>query len=396
MLPLLLHASLALAQDPVDIDVVDLPADLLIPLDPVCPDAAWPGETWDDRTGETMRRRPGVAQALDAYLFPPGQGDDPERRGVRTDGFLVVHGGHLVYERYRDPYGPTTRHLAWSVTKPFVMALAGVAVRDGHLALTDTICDHLRPEFSVPDASCTVTVEHLLGMTSGFDWNEAVRGATARTSSVLAMLYGVGAADMATFAANHPLAKPPGTSKRYSSGDSVVLSAVVGAALREAYGDDFPFPALLAPLGIDDVTWERDAAGTYVGSSHLWATPRDLARFGFLLLQDGCWEGTPLLPDGWVERATSVGDPTRQATARNRGVLGWGLWLNKALPDHGWVEQSWPDLPEDLVVAEGNLGQVVAVLPSHDLVVVRTADDRDESFDLGVAVHLALDLVEDP
>ncbi|MEQ1567608.1 MAG: serine hydrolase, partial [Myxococcota bacterium] len=336
---------------------------------------------------------PEARDALEAYLFPPEvDRADPERPGVRTDGFVVVHHGAVIYERYADGYDASARHLAWSVTKTFTNALTGIAVRDGLLSLDDSICAHLS---GVPEASCAVRVRDLLEFASGWDWHETYEGGGLRTSSVLAMLYGEGQPDMATFVAGHPLRDPPGATWMYSSGDTNVLSAVVGRALRPTYGERFPWRALLDPIGAGGAVWERDGAGTYVGSSYLWATPRDLARFGLLWLDDGCWGGARVLPEGWVAASTAVNEPIRRrALARDPGdVQGRQVWLNQRLPEQGQDTLPWPDVPEGSYAAQGHWGQFVAVIPAHDLVVVRTADDRDGTFDRNRALALAIGLV---
>ena len=127
-------------------------------------------------------------------------------------------------------------------------------------------------------------------MRSGIDFNEAYEFAPL-FSSVLAMLYTRGRADMAAFAAAQPMAAEAGTVWRYKSGDSLILAA----ALRDLVGadryPDYPWTALFDRIGVTSAVWERDAAGTFVGSSYLYLTPRDLARIGLLYLRDGCWAG---------------------------------------------------------------------------------------------------------
>ena len=144
-----------------------------------------------------------------------------------------------------------------------------------------------------------ITYRQLLQMRSGIDFDEAYEFAPL-FSSVLAMLYTRGRADMAAFAAAQPMAAEAGTEWRYKSGDSLILAA----ALRDLVGadryPDYPWTALFDRIGVASAVWERDAAGTFVGSSYLYLTPRDLARIGLLYLRDGCWSGTRILPEGWV------------------------------------------------------------------------------------------------
>lgn len=367
-----------------------------------CPvDAPWPGETWPDATTQAAASAPQAVAALDALLFPPETDwADPERKGVRTDGIVVVHHGRIVYERYAHGYDAAMPHLAWSVSKTFTNALTGIAVHQGRLSLDDGICTQVPA--ANPDA-CQVTVQDLLEFASGFDWKETYEHDPPTSSSVLAMLYGEGQADMAAFVAGHPLRDPPGSTYMYSSGDTNLLSAVVGRVLAPVHGEHYPWTLLFEPLGITSATWERDGAGTYVGSSYLYATPRDMARFGALWLYDGCWQGKRILPEGWVAASTRVSAPFRARPLEwtpGEAVQGRQVWLNQAVPEQGAPGLPWPDVPDDAYAAQGHWKQQIVVVPSWDLVVVRTGDDRDGSFDrnavLAAAGALAAALQEAP
>lgn len=378
---------------PSDLPTVDLPT-FDLPLEPEwsdCPDVQEVEGEWPVAFEYAPSQ---LVAALDALLFPPDlDWSDPERRGVRTDGALIVHKGAIIYERYGPGWDAGRPHLAWSATKSFTNALIGVAVFEGLVSLQDSVCQHLD---GLPQASCAVTVQHLLEFSSGWDWHETYEGESPRTSSVLAMLYGEGQRDMARFAASHPLRDPPGTSWMYSSGDTNVLAAIASRRLSELYGELFPWEVLLDPIGMRSAVWERDGAGTYVGSSYLWATPRDLARFGWLLRGDGCWNGERLLPSGWVADSTRVSQPIRtKPLGRDPGdVQGRQFWLNQRVPEIGQTELPWPSAPEDAFAALGHWKQSITVIPSADTVVVRTGDDRDGGFQLDALLGAALALVE--
>lgn len=365
--------------------------EVAVEVDPAaCPSDVQPlGVRWPERSDVPADR----VAALDAVLFPPDvDRADPERRGVRTDGVVIVHHGEIVYERYGADWEPEERHLAWSVTKTFTNVLTGIAVHDGLLNLEDPICRFVKA--SSP-ASCSVTVGDLLTFSSGWDWHETYENSSPVSSSVLAMLYGEGRGDMVRFVTGHALRDPPGTSWMYSSGDTNVLSGVAGAALKPLFGEKFPWMVLFDPLGMKP-TWERDGAGTYVGSSYLWATPRDLARFGLFLLHDGCWNGQRLVPAGWVAASIEPSEAMRgKVLDRDPGdVQGRQIWLNRTVPDIGQVTLPWPSVPEGAFAARGHWGQAIAVIPSADLVVVRTADDRDGTADFDRILALSLALVE--
>jgi CubicO group peptidase (beta-lactamase class C family) len=362
-----------------------------------CPqDVVWPGSDW----AEALAPAGPAVDALDEYLFTLVGADD-ERLGIRTDGVVIVHRGRIIHERYARGYGRDNRHLAWSVSKSFLNAMVGVGVLRGDLALDDSICDHyLTP--AADDEVCEISVDDLLGWGSGLDWNEGYESEPYYLSSVIAMLYGVGAGDMAAFTAAQGLEVPPGTRYRYSSGDSTLLAAVLAGALEPSLADSYPWDFVFDPIGMDSAVFERDRAGTFVGSSYVYATPRDLARFGYLFLRDGCWAGERLLPEGWVALSTEpnpsfLASDNDEWAASGDAVPGRHWWLGLPLPDR-MHESVWPSAPPDTYAAEGHWGQSIHVIPSADLVIVRTADDRDTTAvddDRFLALALAL-AAEDP
>jgi CubicO group peptidase (beta-lactamase class C family) len=352
-----------------------------------CPEVrGTPGESWERSQGPADQGGSAAREALERYAFRE-EGPDEARRGVRTDGVVIVHRGRITYERYGRGHGPDTPHPLWSVAKSALSALAGRAVELGAVRLDDSICLSLGARAA---GRCQVTIRHLLESASGLDWNESYEGEALQTSSVLAMLYGEGRGDMASFVLQHERRRAPGAAWQYSSGDAVLLSAVLDAALGA--GSDWPQDLLFGPLGMRSAVLERDAAGTPVGSSYLHATPRDLARLGALYLADGCWAGRRLLPAGWVSDTARVVPPVRKgALGREPGdVPGRLFWLNRPLPELG-QGQPWPDVPEDAFAARGHFGQLLLVVPSLELIVARTGDDRESgAFDLNRFAALAI------
>jgi CubicO group peptidase (beta-lactamase class C family) len=352
-----------------------------------CPDrAVWPTAAFPDRTAEVGLTRKEAIRALEAYAFSL-TGADADRIGVRTDGVLIVQAGQIVYERYARGYGADLPHYGWSVTKSVINALTGIAVAEGLLSIEDSVCRFV----TLPRADhCDIKVRDLLEFASGLAWTESYEGQSNQVSSVLAMLYGEGRHDMLRFVAGHDSRDPPGATYMYSSGDSTFLAGVVARALR-ARGPDFAWDLLFTPIGMRSAVLEEDEAGTPVGGSYLYATLRDYARFGYLFLADGCWEGRRLLPEGWVSDSTAVSAPFRRRTiGRDPGdVQGRQWWLNLPVPEAGQATP-WPHAPADAYAARGHWGQSITVVPSADAVIVRTADDRDGTFDVDRFLGLAL------
>ncbi len=277
--------------------------------------------------------------------------------GGGTRGVVVVYRGQLIAEQYAPGFDKDTPQLGWSMTKSITNALIGIMVKNGQLEL----------DAPVPfaewqnDERKNITLNNLLRMSSGLAWEEIY----SRVSSATKMLYVKG--DMANFVLNHPLKEAPGNYWEYSSGTTNLLSGLIRRQLgdQQAYLD-FPRQALFNKLGMRSVTFETDAAGTYVGSSYVWATPRDWARFGLLYLQDGTWDGERILPRDWVKY-------TRTTAPASTGNYGAHFWLNAS----GEV----PSAPHDMYSCQGFQDQRVFILPTQQIIIVRLGQNDDKAFD---------------
>ncbi len=284
--------------------------------------------------------------------------DDPALVGPGMRAVVVVHRGRIVGERYADGFDASTPLLGWSMTKTISAALVGTLVRDGRLSLDE---DGLLPIWS-GDERRNIRLADLMSMSSGLTFNEDY----GDIADITRMLYLT--SDMAAFASGMDLAAPIGTIFNYSSGTSVLVSRIWQDRFQEpSEALAWPGRALFAPLGMSSAVFEADARGTFVGSSYLYATARDWARFGQFLLQDGVWAGRRLLPDGYVAWM-------RAPSPAPGGHYGQGhVWLRG--PSAGTPQGEDPDqgfdLPEDAFWMLGHDGQSTAVVPSRDLVVVR-------------------------
>ncbi|UOE44169.1 serine hydrolase domain-containing protein [Agromyces larvae] len=303
---------------------------------------------------------PDLEAALDAAFGAGLSAADAAALGTRA--VVVAKGGELVAERYADGFDADTPQLGWSMSKSVTDLMVGVLAKQGDVSLDD---DRLRPEWT--DGRADITVEQLLRMTSGLEWDETYDVGTPITR----MLYLE--PDMGGFVASLPLEHEPGTVQEYSSGSTTLLCSVL--VERTGLGANLPRDTLLGPLGLSSAVFEPDAAGTPVCSSYLWMTPRDWAAIGRFALQNGEWNGEQLLPEDWMARSLEVlpVDATDDP--------GFGMsWRTNVLPD-GTLR--WPELPEDTYYAAGHDGQKVLVVPSEDLVVVRMgftpAYDEDPS-----------------
>jgi len=308
-----------------------------------------------------------VAEAV-ATAF--GQGlSKAQRQKLGTRAVLVVKDGHLIAERYAPGFGSTPQ-LGWSMSKSVANLIVGRLVKQGRVSLSD---DRLRSSWT--DERADITIEDLLRMTSGLEWDETYSLGTPITQ----MLYAE--PDMGRFVADQPAAYKPGTHLQYSSGSTTLLCAIL--ADRTGEGPNLPRREIFGPLGLSTAVMEPDAAGTPVCSSYMWASPRDWAAVGQFALQDGVWHGKRLLPAGWMRRSTTAVDVHTQETE----AYGAGWWVNR-WPDGRLV---WPSLPPDAYAAEGHDGQWMFVVPSQHLVVLRLGFSPEVE-DVG-AVRLTADVI---
>lgn len=320
---------------------------MLLPLPPQPSDVPWPTDAWP--TGDP----PDALTVVVDELF-----GDVDRYGD-TYAVAVVQGGRLLLERYGgalphfdrppEPVTPETPLLSWSMAKSVLHAAVGVLVGESRLRLDEPP--------GVPgwtDERAGISLDHLLQMRDGLQWAEDY--VDAGVSDVIEMLFGSGQADVAAYAEARPLAHPPGTVFNYSSGTSNVVAAIVGRLVGR--GDavrGFLLERVLHPIGMASADPRVDEAGTFVGSSFVYATAQDWARFGTLYLRDGVWDGTRILPEGWVDHGRLV----RSVDPTDGDLYGAHWWIDHLDTERGTFR------------ASGYEGQVVAVCPALDAVVVR-------------------------
>lgn len=291
---------------------------------------------------------PRLAAALDRVFA-----ERPGRAPKRVKAVVVVKDGRVIAERYAPGVDERTPLISFSVAKSFTNAFLGLLAREGRV---DVKAPLGAPEWH--DGRSAITVENLVRMSSGLDADEA----ESAFSFVARMEFLH--ADMAGFAAAQPAKEAPGTRWEYTSADTLLLDRRIGeivgggpAGLRA-----FARRELFDRLGMGDVTMEFDGRGTFVGSTYVYATARDYARFGQLYLDDGvAADGTRLLPEGWVQwsRTSTLGAP-----------YGAGFWTNDGPSDVAKLRVDG-GFPKDGFFASGVMGQRIYVVPSAGIVVTR-------------------------
>lgn len=323
----------------------------LLPLPPQPDGLPWPTRSWPQADLDPRVDRDALAQLLDRAFSEP-EPDDLER----TNAVVIVQHGAIVAERYRPGVAPDRAFISWSMAKSITNCLIGILVRDGKL-------DVSRPmpvkEWSAGDPRRRITIDQMLRMVDGLRFREAehlgdgsVRYYPADESDVIPMLFGAGKDDVAAFAATLPYLAEPEARWNYNSGASNLLARLVRETLgiEEAGMRAFMQRELFERIGMASADPHFDAAGNFIGSSTCYCSARDFARFGYLYLRDGIWDGARILPAGWV-------DYSRTPSPQSDGIYGAHFWV---------VPGSL-----GLFYCSGAFGQRILISPKLDLVVVR-------------------------
>jgi CubicO group peptidase (beta-lactamase class C family) len=301
--------------------------------DPQFPDDVWTASTPEEQGLDGAKLEAAVSAARE--------------RGHALHAFLVIRHGKLVLERYGVVEGrqltPADPHPLYSVTKTFTSMLVGLAIADGKIASVEARVSPFFPEPELRQANVEkegLNVEDLLTMQSGIAYSEGNDEALFQAPSIAAAYW------------VRPLVWDVGVQWNYSSGDSQLLAEIV----RRATGRtplEYAQARILGPLGITAVRWDADGGGTHLGGRGLALRPRDLARFGWMLLSGGRWKGAQVVPSEWIAAATRpvVKIPLPM------GRYGYQCWVPRF---GGFVARGWQ-------------GQELYVFPDQDLVVVFNA-----------------------
>jgi CubicO group peptidase (beta-lactamase class C family) len=330
--------------------------------------------------GVVAPQDPALRRALDLAFAEP---DATTRR--LTKAVVILHDGQLIAERYAEGYGPETPIWGHSLSKSITNALIGILVRQGRLRV-DQVAPI--PAWRAPDdPRHAVTIDQLLRMDSGLPLDET----NDPLNSMSRMFFLKN--DMARYATTLTLAHTPGTTWAYSNLSYVLLSRIAmdAAGAHDAItAERFLRDQLFAPLGMHHTLMETDLAGTPIGSSHVYASARDLARFGQLYLDDGVAHGRRVLPEGWVGYS--------HAPTLNTGY-GAGFWTNRVAKGRMPVwDTPWglPQLTQDTFYARGAFGQYIIIVPSERLVVVRLGISVDSGTGIGDVVAQVIAALHQP
>jgi CubicO group peptidase (beta-lactamase class C family) len=283
--------------------------------------------------------------------------DKKGEKNKRTRSVIVIYKNKIIAEKYADGFNKNSRILGWSMTKSLTATYFGILQKQGKF-------DIMKPapiaEWKSDERS-KITTNDLLHMNSGLEWEENY----SKICDATKMLFIE--EDMTESQINKPLVGKPNNTWNYSSGTTNLLSGILRKQFKthQEYLD-FWYSSLFDKIGMNSALVETDMAGNFVGSSYGWANTRDWAKFGLLYLHKGNWNGEQLFNESWA-------DYVALPTDTSYGNYGAQFWLN--------VGKKFPNVPKDMYYASGYQGQMVAVFPSHDLVIVRMGLSEKFDFD---------------
>ena len=269
---------------------------------------------------------------------------------------LVIRNGFLVVEDYFNGAGRFDAYNVFSVTKSYISALVGIALREKYLENLDQKMMDFFPEYVSPSLdkrTFDITLRHLLMMRAGFDWDETEGSHWTRY---------VISPDWIKHAVELPLRDKPGEKFNYCSVQTNILSAILTKAsgmstleLAEKF--------LFAPLQTSIGNWNQDPQDYYLGGYDMYSTPRDMARFGYLFLNNGFVDGNQIIPAEWVEESV-----------RNHGNTNLTWWSFSETSGYGYLW--WTNTIDDYNVyyANGMGGQRIMIVPDLDMIIVTTTD----------------------
>jgi len=323
---------------------------------PTVPDAA--GFHGEGAPGRWPTSRP-EAQGLDPEVLVEMEALIEAGEYGAISSLLVLRHGTLVYERYSDSWDFTDLHRIYSVTKSVTSLLMGIAHDEGSIPALGTPILDLFPEYDSvanPAGKGAITLEHVLQMRTGLEWDELSTDYTDPSNPVGGL---TASGDWIKYVLDLPLAEPPGSRFAYNSGVSMLMAG----ALADRTGmsaEEFAWAELFGPLDITAWTWDTGPQELINSGWGLWLSPQDMAAIGQLVLQSGAWEGEQIVPEEWVTRSA-----TRATRFQDGTAYGFQWWLDR------------PDGGRQPMAGWGYGGQFVVIIPSLDMVMISTAENFD-------------------
>lgn len=269
--------------------------------------------------------------------------DAVEKEGLELHGLMLLRHGYVTAEGWWAPYGPGHPHMLFSLTKSFTSTAVGFAVSEGLLNIEDPVISFFTEQVTEPVNAqlASMRVKDLLTMSAGHA--SPIMGAEWRQTQ----------GDWVSYFLNKTMDHPPGTKFMYNSGASYMLSAIVQKVSGQTLLN-YLRPRLFKPLGIHASAWDTCPSGNNTGGWGLSLKTEDLARFGQFYLQKGMWNGKQLLPESWIEAATSyqISSGSDKPSDSQQGY-GYQFWRSR----------------HNTYRADGKFGQFCVVMPEQDAVI---------------------------
>ncbi|SHL64562.1 serine hydrolase domain-containing protein [Flavobacterium chilense] len=297
--------------------------------------------------------------------------DKNDGKEKRTRAVVVLYKDKLIAEKYDTGFNKDSKILGWSMTKSITSSAFGVLAKQRKIDIYKPapIAEWKNDERKI------ITINDLLHMNSGLEWEENYSTICDATQ----MLFQ--SEDMGKVQMDKPAKYKPDTHWYYSSGTTNLLSRILRSQFKTQQEYlDFWYSAVIDKIGMNSMIVEQDMSGIFVGSSYAWATPRDWSKFGLLYLHKGNWNGEQILDESWVKY-------TSTPTNTSGGKYGAQFWLNAG--------GKFPDVPRDMFYCSGYQGQMVAIIPSLDMVIVRMGlKEDDQGFDFNGFLKGIIDSVK--
>jgi len=334
----------------------------------------WPTDGWRTCTPEEA----GMVSAKLNKVFEYAANPD-----YKVKSIVIVKDGYIVGEAYFGDSDITTSHQSASMAKSFTSALVGIAIEHGLVkGIDEKVCQYYQ-EWDCADEidyRSSITLRHVMTLTTGLDWEEDWTPGYSGRNDTFEMFK---SRDFLEFMLQRKGLQEPGTTFTYSTGDPMLLSGII-QKVSGMTAFEFAKKHLLEPIGICDLTWGSDPAGHTITFAGINAPAREYAKFGYLYLHRGYWDGKQLVPEQWVDVSTRVVS----------GVNGWecyGLLWHVNLP----LRLEAPDscIPSEGYMADGVGGQSIFVIPSKGLVIVKTASEDKIQMNKATLLELILDSV---
>lgn len=311
----------------------------------------WPTQEWQATAPEKQDVDRTTLDRITSYV---------QDSGLEVNSAIVIRHGYIVYEKYfRAPWNKDKIHNIYSCTKSVMSSLVGIAVQQGKIkSLNDKMVDYF-PNCTIQnldERKKSITLLNLMTMKGGFDWAERTYPYSDPRNPWIQALR---SNDIIQFVLDRPMATQPGTIWAYNGGCSQIFSAIVtnktGMSTLE-----FAKKNLFNPLGITKFTWRTDRQGIYDAGGGLSMTPRDMAKYGYLILNRGFWDGKQIIP------ADFVAESVKTQTTFNANA--------------GYGYQSWWTVPlGGYYYAAGIKGQRIYVMEKRDMVLVTTGNLAEDS-----------------